>query len=37
LRKDIAAITSHPLLPKDLDVAGAIYDVASGRLTHLQG
>ncbi len=36
LRKDIAAITSHPLLPQDLDVAGAIYDVATGKLTHLQ-
>jgi carbonic anhydrase len=36
LRKDIAAIASHPLLPTDLDVAGAIYDVATGKLTHLQ-
>ncbi|CAB4619773.1 MAG: carbonic anhydrase [Actinobacteria bacterium] len=36
LRKDIAAIASHPLLPQDLDVAGAIYDVATGKLTHLQ-
>ena len=36
LRKDIAAITSHPLLPPDLEVAGAIYDVTTGQLTQLQ-
>ena len=35
LRKDIASIASHPLLPDDLDVTGAIYDVATGKLNYI--
>jgi carbonic anhydrase len=32
LRYDVTRIRSYPLLPKDLVVAGAIYDVSTGRL-----
>jgi carbonic anhydrase len=32
LAYDLTRIRSYPLLPKDLVVAGAIYDVATGRL-----
>lgn len=32
LAGDITRIRSYPLLPQDLVVAGAVYDVASGRL-----
>jgi carbonic anhydrase len=35
LRRDIQRIRSFPLLPKDLVVGGAIYDVDSGRLQPL--
>jgi carbonic anhydrase len=33
LRQDLQRIRSYPLLPPDLAVAGAIYDVDTGRLT----
>ena len=33
LRRDLQRIRSYPLLPKDLVVGGAIYDVRSGALT----
>jgi len=32
LELDITRIKTHPLLPKDLQVAGGFYDVKSGRL-----
>ena len=32
LRHDLERVRAHPLLPQDLEVGGAIYDVASGRL-----
>jgi carbonic anhydrase len=32
LALDVAAIRAHPLLPKSLTVAGAVYDVHSGEL-----
>ena len=33
LAYDVTRLRSHPLLPKGLTVAGAIYDVATGRLS----
>ncbi|ASU83131.1 carbonic anhydrase [Nocardiopsis gilva YIM 90087] len=33
LRHDLERIRHHPLLPKGLSVAGAIYDVDSGKVT----
>lgn len=33
LAYDVTRLRSHPLLPKDLVVAGAIYDVGTGRLS----
>ncbi|WP_232832220.1 carbonic anhydrase [Nocardiopsis sp. FIRDI 009] len=33
LKHDLERIRHHPLLPADLPVAGAIYDVDSGRIT----
>jgi carbonic anhydrase len=35
LKIDLQRIRSFPLLPKDLVVAGAIYDVDSGKLMPL--
>jgi carbonic anhydrase len=35
LHRDLRRIRSYPLLPKDLVVGGAIYDVRSGALTPL--
>ncbi|MCB0917984.1 MAG: carbonic anhydrase [Actinobacteria bacterium] len=35
LRQDVTRIRSYPLLPLDLTVGGAIYDVHTGRLTPL--
>lgn len=35
LRQDLVRIGSYPLLPADLAVAGAVFDVDSGRLTPL--
>lgn len=32
LRLDIARITEHPLLPRDLEVGGFVFDVRSGAL-----
>jgi carbonic anhydrase len=32
LAYDLTRIRTHPLLPRDLVVAGAVYDVATGRL-----
>jgi carbonic anhydrase len=33
LRYDVARIRSYPLLPRDLVVAGAVYDVRTGKLS----
>lgn len=33
LLDDVTRIRSHPLLPDDLDVAGCMYDVETGRLS----
>jgi len=33
---DVNRIRSHPLLPPDLTVAGAIYDVMSGRMSQVE-
>jgi carbonic anhydrase len=35
LRNDIVRIRSYPLLPRDLEVGGATFDVDTGRLTPL--
>jgi len=35
LRQDITRITSHPMLPDDLAVAGCMYDVGTGALTRI--
>lgn len=35
LREDVTRISAHPLLPPGLSVAGAMYDVDTGRLTLL--
>jgi carbonic anhydrase len=32
LKEDVASIQNYPLLPKDLEVVGAIFDVKSGEL-----
>jgi len=32
LEKDVTRIRTYPLLPKDLEVSGAIFDVKSGKL-----
>ncbi|WP_017539326.1 beta-class carbonic anhydrase [Nocardiopsis halophila] len=32
LRRDLERVRHHPLLPKDLPVAGALYDVDTGRI-----
>ena len=32
LEKDVTRIKTYPLLPKDLEVVGAIFDVKSGKL-----
>jgi len=32
LKDDVASIQNYPLLPKDLEVVGAIFDVKSGKL-----
>jgi len=32
LKEDVASIKNYPLLPKDLEVVGAIFDVKSGKL-----
>jgi len=32
LKEDIASILNYPILPKDLEVVGAIFDVKTGRL-----
>jgi carbonic anhydrase len=32
LRTDVTRIRTYPLLPKDLEVVGAIFDVKSGKL-----
>ena len=36
LEQDLVRIRSYPLLPRDLPVGGAIYDVASGRLDPIE-
>ncbi|NYI98655.1 carbonic anhydrase [Streptomonospora nanhaiensis] len=33
LRRDLERIRHHPLLPEGLEVAGAVYDVATGRVS----
>jgi carbonic anhydrase len=33
---DVRTIRQHPLLPKDLDVTGWVYDVATGRLDEVK-
>jgi carbonic anhydrase len=35
LEKDVTRIKTYPLLPKELEVVGAIFDVKSGKLTPL--
>jgi len=35
LKDDVASIQEYQLLPKDLEVVGAIFDVKSGRLTKI--
>lgn len=35
LKDDVASIQEYPLLPKDSEVAGVIFDVKSGRLTKI--
>jgi carbonic anhydrase len=35
LRNDVAAVRSHSMLPPDLQVAGAIYDVDTGAVTFI--
>ena len=37
LRKDLVKIQAAPLLPRDLDVAGALFDVDTGRLLPVAG
>jgi carbonic anhydrase len=32
LKEDVASIKNYPLLPKDLEVVGAIFDVKTGEL-----
>lgn len=35
LKEDMASIKNYPILPKDLEVVGAIFDVKSGKLTKI--
>jgi len=35
LEKDVVRIKTYPLLPKDLEVVGAIFDVKSGKLERI--
>jgi carbonic anhydrase len=35
LKNDVASIKNYPLLPKDLEVVGAIFDVNSGALNRI--
>ena len=32
LKEDVASIQNYPILPKDLEVVGAIFDVKTGKL-----
>lgn len=35
LKKDVIRIQTYPFLPKDLEIAGAIFDVKTGRLDRI--
>lgn len=35
LRDDVASVKNYPLLPKDLEVVGALFDVKSGELKRI--
>lgn len=35
LKDDVASIQEYPLLPKDIEVVGAIFDVNSGALNRI--
>jgi carbonic anhydrase len=35
LKNDVASIQNYPILPTDLEVVGAIFDVKTGELTKI--
>ena len=36
MREDVALLRQSPLIPDDVEISGAVYDVATGRMTVVQ-